>query len=1035
MFPLQKKKVATQKEISLQPMKHKLAPLLLGLFLTMLHASGTIRLSLNNLPWKLSLDMQGTWQHDRLYLPPVSTDTLPVHLPTGGWDALSTMPSKTTHLPATIEQHFWGYNGSKFGVTGNYVGVSWFSTEVLVPETMKGKRIFLHVESARFRTELFVNHQLAGYDLINGTPFEFEITRLVKFGQINQIDFRITDPNGNFNWKDSQNYMWGDYRTIPTHGFGGITGNVCLEARENLFIEDVFIRNKPTIRTIDVEVSTRNLSDQMVAAGLRIEIKDHRTGEIVFNKVYPAQKIAPGTTEQTFTLAVPGAKLWSVNEPNLYELTVSTAGERPESFTRRFGFRWFEVRDSQGNRAFYLNGKRIVLRTAISWSFWPDNGIFPDDSLARKQVVIAKKLGLNMLNFHRTIGYSNVLDYADELGLLYFEEPGGNSFPAAMFESTDSLEKTQTSFYLKARTEKLCRMIRRDRNHPSLIIYNLHNERGAAPQKADYDEMRAAHTTDPTRILTYNSCNGSNPEGKADPHFKTHLLPYDTTFHAIGWWDEHHAGGPGTYHDFLYKNAQEYHRGSKNKTEIVYWGEEGAIGTPPRLELIRNELIRTGKTNGWEADDYLQWFDAYDRFLTENPGFRKAFPTVDHLTLAMGNVAYYYQGRMIENIRINNVTDGYAINGWESMKLENHSGIVDNYRNPKGDVELIAHYNQPLYIAVKIARKVIETGSNTTVDFHLVNEQGLKGTCQLSINITDEQGKNFLNQKYTTKINGGDTYGQLLYQGCQFKIPHDGYFSVNAQLTQNGKTVATGTDKLIAISCTKPEKPIQGMVADTSGVLSKFMQAKGIAFSTYKSGTPKGDYLLVGAFEPSQWGSGISDLLEWVYSGHTLIVVNNAERWAEYLADKEVVDYRGSKKLGTSWYGGNYVVKNHPLFDGLPQACAFNWEYQCFATYNRKRTGLRLNNGETVVACVSDHKKEVYSALSIFPAGRGKVILCALDIFSCIHDLKPQKKMTDIDGENASMNTFETSGKNQANIVGQRLLMNMLQAATPDKMP
>ena len=54
-------------------------------------------------------------------------------------------------------------------------------------------------------------------------------------------------------------------------------------------------------------------------------------------------------------------------------------------------------------------------------------------------------------------------------------------------------------------------MVKRDRNHPSLIIYNLHNERGAYPQTQDYDQMRMAHALDPTRILTYNSSNGENP--------------------------------------------------------------------------------------------------------------------------------------------------------------------------------------------------------------------------------------------------------------------------------------------------------------------------------------------------------------------------------------------------------------------------------------------------------------------------------------------------------------------------------------------
>ncbi len=278
-------------------------------------------------------------------------------------------------------------------------------------------------------------------------------------------------------------------------------------------------------------------------------------------------------------------------------------------------------------------------------------------------------------------------------------------------------------------------------------------------------------------------------------------------------------------------------------------------------------------------------------------------------------------------------------------------------------------------------------------------------------------------------MTGGNTYGELLKAGWVIPVNASGYCTVIAELIKNGKAVAKGDDKIFAVSAEKPAIQLSGMVADTTGVLSRFLSAKGIRTEEYKSGTPKGDYLLVGGFEPQQWGSGISDIMEWVYSGHTLIVVNNAERWAEFLSDKEVADYRGSKKLGTSWYGGNFFVKEHPLFEGLPQNCVFNWEYQCFATYNRKRTGLRLFNGETIVGCVSDHKKEVYSALSVIPAGRGKIVLCALDIFACIQDLKPLKKITDIDGENASMNTFNTSGANQANVVGQRLLMNMIRYA------
>ncbi|WP_202595229.1 hypothetical protein, partial [Cellulomonas carbonis] len=168
--------------------------------------------------------------------------------------------------------------------------------------------------------------------------------------------------------------------------------------------------------------------------------------------------------------------------------------------------------------------------------------------------------------------------------------------------------------------------------------------------------------------------------------------------------------------------------------------EEGAIGTPPRLQLIRDEILRSGRTNNWEAADYLAWYDAYDNFLRTR-GFSKAFPCVDSLTRQMGNVAYYYQGRVMENVHISNTVDAYAINGWESMKLENHSGVVDNYRNLKGDAQLIARYNRPLYLSVKLTHKVLAVGDTTTTDVYIVNRKDIHGPAMLQLTARDAQGK------------------------------------------------------------------------------------------------------------------------------------------------------------------------------------------------------------------------------------------------------------------------------------------------------
>ena len=1002
--------------------KHFLFSILLGWVFTLpcnAAQEGRQIKDLTSSSWSITLDKTAKWQNDKLYLPPVNPENLPINLPSGGWTLLDNPDTTGITLPATVEGTLWGYNGQTFGVTGNYTGVSWFHTRTFIPQSWKGKRIVLQVGSVRFRAEIFINRELSGYDLVNSTPFDIDITPYVKYGKENEIAFRITDPNGNFNWKDSQLYTWGNYFTNPSHGFGGITGKVTLIATDPLYISDVFIKNKPQPHEIEVEISLDNgYADVQKGKEIQLEIMEHVSGKSIYKKEYSLPPLQTGSNTQTYHIALPKAKLWSIDSPNLYDLKVTVGNDNR---SQRFGFRWFEIKDINGDKQFYLNGKRIVLRTAISWSFWPDNGIAPTDELARRQIEIAKKLGLNMLNFHRTIGAPNVLDYADELGLLYFEEPGGNQYSASRFN--DGTEAT--AFYFGYRNEKLARMIKRDRNHPSLVIYNLHNERGAWPQRQDYDQMRMAHTIDPTRILTYNSSNGENPLNEPNARFKLHLLPYDTTFYDYGWYDRHHAGGPGCYHDNLYLGKDNYHRYSDHRDEIVYWGEDGAIGTPPRLQLIRDEILRTGHTHGWEADDYLKWYDAYACFLTER-GFRDAFPTVDDLTRAMGNVSFYYQGRIIENIRISNTVDAYAVNGWESMKLENHSGIVDNYRNPKGDIETLAYYNRPLYLAVKMDRKVLSVGDTTTIDTYIVNEKNLKGKYTLNLTAKDESGQILDYHTVQVKVSGGSTYGECLHTGWKYVPKIAGYTTIEAMLYKNKTVAACGEDKLFAVQLNAEGISTNGSIADTTGTLNDFMQSFGINLPAYKKGIPSGDYLLVGAYEPTQWGSGMSDILEWVYKGHTLIIVDDPERWAEYLCDKEVLDYRGSKVLGKSWYGGNFFNRKHRIFKGLPSDCVFNWEYQCFAAYNRRRIGLRCENGEILVGCVSDHRKEVYSALTVIPAGRGQVIITTLDIPACIKGAKAYTAKVDTDGMNESMNTFNTTSKNRANIVGRQLLLNLL---------
>jgi beta-galactosidase len=258
------------------------------------------------------------------------------------------------------------------------VGVSWFSTSILVPADKAGKRVFLEFESVRFRAEVFVNRKLAGFDIIFGTGFKMDITNLLHFGKENQVAVRITDPDGNFTWTDFNYHQWGNYKIPPSHGFGGITGRVFLTYSEKVYFDDIFIRNKPVANSINAESSVINGTGKPVSGVVSYELFEDK--ELTLSCYKSSVRITLCNTENIVNhdIQLPNAKLWSPETPHLYYLKITWKGAdgTTESSIKRFGFRWFEVVEDRGERYFALNGKRIVLRSSISWGYWPVNGIY-----------------------------------------------------------------------------------------------------------------------------------------------------------------------------------------------------------------------------------------------------------------------------------------------------------------------------------------------------------------------------------------------------------------------------------------------------------------------------------------------------------------------------------------------------------------------------------------------------------------------------------------------------------------------------------
>ncbi|HEY1717387.1 MAG TPA: PA14 domain-containing protein [Verrucomicrobiae bacterium] len=804
--------------------------------------------------WKLWLDKNAKWENDGLFLPPVDVARLPVNPPTGGWDVLNS--AKDVSVPGTVEEYLHPGNGP----AGDIKGVSWWTRTFKIPEAGSPRRLILHFDAVRLRAEIFVNWKLVGYDVVGNTPFDVDITGAVKPGEECELAVRVTDPGGNFDWRDSAPFMWGT-NTIPmSHGFGGITGRVRLVSSDSVFVDDIYVQNTPAITNVNVIATVKNSTDKIVQRDVQITVTDKsdvdrlnellKSGGLVdyltpltFHSELKNVQLKPGDNTVTFQVSPRGpVKLWDLEHPNLYvcEVDLDKGQARMDYARQTFGFRWFAPEGFGSDAMFRLNGRRIVLRTSISWGFWPVNGIFPTPELAEKQIESAKALGLNMLNFHRCIGQPEVLDDADKLGLLYYEEPGAY------------VNGDKTPFAQALAREKLLRMVKRDRSHPSLVIYNMINEAwdsgGASKDKAVLDghirDMRDAHALDPSRTITHTSAWALKADDDELP--KMHMRPFDNTLYFHGWFDNHHAGGPEVWRQNIYQSPDKYYNRTTNRSEIVYWGEEGAISSPPRLEKIKAELA-AAPYKGWDGPVYLDWYRQFDDFLTRK-NLRAAFPTVDALTTSMGAVSLYHQGRKIETIRINDATDGYAVNGWESEIIDDHSGIVDCFRNPKADPAIMAYYNQPLYVAVKTRSQFAQIPGKVTVDFYVINEKNLRGPHTLEISVKNPAGREMSSQSFPVALTGGDVYGELLKAGIEAPIAGaTGIFRIEASLlNEQGQAVATGHDEVLAVDWKSEKLGGKGATWENGSNVRNFLQReKGLKVESYRDDLGPLDWVVV----------------------------------------------------------------------------------------------------------------------------------------------------------------------------------------------
>ena len=387
------------------------------------------------------------------------------------------------------------------GITEPEVHVGWYERTFRIPEARawQGKRIFIVIGASDFGTKLWVNGSLAGEHEGGYTPFDFELTNFIKRNDTNRIVIRVEDESVGGRPVGKQN----DYGPAK-----GIWQTVYLEGRsENSFR---VIHFSPDIdhKTVSVTLSLEKPASLDTNIAIVFDNEDMKT---------PQHTIPLGSDTYTFNIPIPSQRLWTLDDPYLYDLEAvlksgTTEYDRVRSY---FGMRKISTGRPAGSEDMYitLNDEAIYLQMALDQAFHPEGFYtFPSDDFVREEVLRAKNIGLNGLRVHIKTPLPRKLYWADKLGLLIQADMpnfwgGGEN---GVVGDTAKKNWSYTAY----------NQILRDYNHPSIFSWVLFNEtwglsgqgRDQRYPQANQDWVQSlyywAKDLDPTRLVEDNSPDG-----------------------------------------------------------------------------------------------------------------------------------------------------------------------------------------------------------------------------------------------------------------------------------------------------------------------------------------------------------------------------------------------------------------------------------------------------------------------------------------------------------------------------------------------
>ena len=393
-------------------------------------------------------------------------------------DALKAENWQKINLP-----HSWNSLDATDVIPGYRRSGSWYKKTINIAQINSNKIYQLYFEGINITSEIFVNGNKVGSHIGGYIGFTVDISGAIKNGD-NEILVRADNSY--------------DPEIIPSQKsdffiFGGITRDVWLQTKPKTHLSNLkYTTPKVSIESASLE-GTVDVINGNESSIVKVTLKDNQ-GKAIAEDEFTVEN---NSAKITFD-AIQNPKLWDTDNPNLYTIEVALLDNNKtilDQISDKVGFRWFEFKDYG---AFYLNGKRLLLRGTHRHEEHAGVGAAMSNEQHRADMELIKDMGANFVRLAHYPQDPEIYKACDELGLLVWDE-----LPWCRGGLGNDAWKTNTKTMLKE-------IIDQNYNHPSIILWSLGNEIYWLPDFENGDNREKinefleelntyAHELDPTR--------------------------------------------------------------------------------------------------------------------------------------------------------------------------------------------------------------------------------------------------------------------------------------------------------------------------------------------------------------------------------------------------------------------------------------------------------------------------------------------------------------------------------------------------------